>query len=145
MRVVWSCAAAGWLVSATACASASLREPPPDLLGNGVIDVGAGTDGRLEVPDTVSAGVPFIARVSTLGSSTCTFAAPTEVRIRGRYVDLAVLDRSAPPETVCTDDISPIPREVELSLTTRGRMLIRVHGRNLRGERAVTSAEVVVR
>lgn len=111
----------------------------------GVIDTGGGGDRSLAVPDTVAAGAPFTATVTTFGSSSCTRPAGAELEVRGLVAEVVPYDRDATRAQVCTDDLRPFPRDVAVRFAAPGRATVRVRGRDLQGRPAVVEARVVVR
>ena len=111
----------------------------------GVVDVGDGAPGALAVPDTVVAGVPFTATVTTFGSGSCTRPDGAELEVRGSVADIVPYDRDATGPRPCTDDLAPLPRDVRVRFTAPGRALVRVRGRALRGGFADQEVGVVVR
>lgn len=112
----------------------------------GLIDVGGPDDPvqrSLEVPDTVQVGAPFTARVTTYGSGSCIQQDGAEVQRRNETVDVTPYDLRA-TIGVCTDDLAPYPRPVELRFDTPGEATVRVLGRHIDGGWAETERLVQV-
>lgn len=110
----------------------------------GVVDAGGIGVDALIVPDTVRAGVPFTATVSTFGNS-C-------IRPDGAVVDVTALvatitpyDIAPPPESICTADVRAFPRPVTLTLPTSGAGLVRLQGRGFRDTTVTIVDTVTVR
>jgi len=110
----------------------------------GVIESGDGLLPLPILPDTVQAGVPFTATVSTFGSP-CTRPDGTDVQTTGLVADLIPYDLLPPPETVCEASITAFPRSVTLIFTTQGAGLVRLHGSDFKGRPVTQQRPVTVR
>lgn len=98
----------------------------------GIIDIGSDAPlPTLELPETIRSGVPFTATVVTWGSGTCTRPAGAEVRHYEGGVEITPFDRWPVGEAVCTDDLRPYPRSVEIRIDGAGEAVVRVVGRTL--------------
>ncbi len=104
-----------------------LGEPPP---GPGVT-----------APDTVRAGEPFRATVTTVGPSICWTAAGASLELEPAVAVVTPYDHTPEDErTGCGDAVVALPRSVELRFTRAGEAILRVHGRKVVG-REMRSAE----
>jgi hypothetical protein len=100
----------------------------------------------LQVPDTVQAGASFTARVITYGSSSCTRADGADVRVQGSVAEITPYDLHATGNAVCTADLAPFSREVQLRFGAPGTATVRVLGRPVQGAPPqVVERTVVVR
>ena len=98
----------------------------------------------LQVPPTVTAGVPFSITVSTMGSSTCTRAAGMEASLNGLTLDVTPYDSVPTTPIPCTRDLRSFPRSLTHTFNSAGTAMIRVHGKQ--GDRPITyEAQVTVR
>ena len=109
-------------------------------IGTILTDDQAGGLGTLVVPDTVAAGVSFTARVTTFGSSSCTQPDGATVRVAGAVAEITPYDRRA-TGGVCTADIHPFPRDVQLRFASPGPAVVRVRG----SHSAMVERTVIVR
>ncbi|HEV2148514.1 MAG TPA: hypothetical protein VGR37_14015 [Longimicrobiaceae bacterium] len=99
----------------------------------------------LVAPDTVQAGVPFTATVTTIGPSICWKADGAEVRAEAAAAVVTPYDLTAESEEVaCGSALVTLPREVELRFTQRGQAVIRVTGRKVVGQDIQGGSQVTV-
>jgi hypothetical protein len=110
----------------------------------GVIDPGGMPVPSYQAPDTVQAGAQFQVHVTTYGSSTCTRADGAEVRrLSGTVAEITPYDRQ-PLSGICTSDLVPFPRTVDVRFDEAGEALIRIVGRSFQGTAEFEKTVVVV-
>ena len=97
----------------------------------------------VEAPDTVTAGVAFDVTVNTFGSSSCVRAERLDVEVLGRVARLTPYDRIAPPNSVCTPDLSAHPHTAPVTFPSPGAATLEVLGRTAAGDTVVRRAVVV--
>lgn len=83
----------------------------------------------LSAPDTVDAGVPFAATVTTTGLNGCWNEAGANVEESGNRIDITPFDRTG--AGLCTQEIVSLPREITLRFDEAGTGVIRVSGRRI--------------
>jgi hypothetical protein len=111
----------------------------------GLIDIGSNQPTPIELPDTIQGTGPRSVVVRTWGSSSCTRPAGADVEQGDDYTAvIRPYDRVA-IRGICTDDLAPHPRDVEIVFDRAGTWSVRVIGRGPDGEEAVFEAPVVVR
>ena len=98
----------------------------------------------LQLPPTVTAGVPFNITVSTLGSSSCTRTAGMDASISGLTLDVTPYDSVPTTPIPCTRDLRAFPRSITHTFNTAGTATIRVHGRQA-DRPIIFEAQVTVR
>lgn len=104
------------------------------------------TSQALAIPDTVTVGASFTARVTTFGSGTCTRADGATVQVAGSLAEISPFDRDVVGGPgVCTDDLRSFPRDVQLRLMVPGEALVRVRGTNIAGAPATVERRIFVR
>ncbi|HEV2149535.1 MAG TPA: hypothetical protein VGR37_19195 [Longimicrobiaceae bacterium] len=106
----------------------------------------------LTAPDTVRAGVPFTARVTTVGPTVCWSPAGARVEARPAEAVVTPIDHTLENrDTACGDATVELPRDVELAFGRPGEAVLRVTGRRVVGrdlgssERIVLEKRIVVR
>lgn len=82
----------------------------------------------LEVPDSVTAGIPFTVTVATYGSS-CLRPDGAEVSVVGMVAEIIAYDREPRGDIACPDDWRAFPRAVTVVLPTPGAGVVRLQGR----------------
>lgn len=99
----------------------------------GLIDPGFGPNSPSPVvlPDTVTAGVPFTAVVSTYGGTGCVRPDRSNVLTAGLTADITPYDSVYVGPNVCLADLHAYPRPVQLQFSSPGSAQIRVHGRSI--------------
>ncbi len=134
------------LAVAAACSEATMAKQWQRVPGVISISDDRETPWALTIPDTVTAGISFTAQVTTFGSGTCTRADGATVQTAGSVAEIAPfdLDVTSGPG-VCTDDLRPFPRDVQLLLTVPGEALVRVRGTNIFGAPATLERRIFVR
>jgi hypothetical protein len=110
----------------------------------GVIDTGNSLPETLQLPDTVTAGTTFTVVVETYGSSSCTRADGARVEVDGLVAEITPYDRVL-LEGICTDDLAPFPRAVDVRFDEAGEALVRLVGRTIFGDRAEIEGSPIVR
>jgi hypothetical protein len=131
------------LASAVLAGCASMLESREWERVVGVIDPGGMSMPPFQAPDTVQAGVQFQVHVTTYGSSTCTRADGAEVRRpSGAVAEITPYDRQ-PLSGICTSDLAPFPRTVDVRFDEAGEALIRIVGRSFTGTAEFEKAIVV--
>ena len=134
------------LLALAACSSATMAREWERVPGIISIYDDRETPQALVIPDTVTAGVNFTARVTTFGSGSCTRADGATVQITGSVAEITPFDLDAiGGGGVCTDDLRAFPRDVQLLLTVRGEGLVRVRGTNIAGAPATVERRIFVR
>lgn len=110
----------------------------------GVVDPQLSAAQTIELPQVVSAGALFPVVVRTIGSSSCTRVARTDVSVNGLLAEIRPYDSYAPARSACTDDLHFFVHETMLRFTTRGTARVVLHGRRYTGEptRVEVSLEV---
>ena len=83
----------------------------------------------LASPDTVSVGTTFSITVTTFGGSGCIRPDRSDVQVNGSIVDIVARDSIWGGPEPCLPDWHPYPRAVDISLSSSGQYLIRLHGR----------------
>ena len=85
----------------------------------------------LVVPDTVSAGTPFMATITTAGPNGCWRASDVE-RVGGDMeVTLTPYDIAPDPEAICPQAPVLLPRTLELRFDRAGVAVVRLEGRKV--------------
>jgi len=126
----------------TACSSVS----GPDWTRSvGVIEPRLSFMQTLRLPAEVTAGVPFTATVTTLGSSSCTRSDGAETTIDGAGADITPYDLKRTGEVACTDDLGSFPRDVQLTFADAGDVRVRVLGRDFSGAPVAFAITIPVR
>lgn len=101
---------------------------------------------RLEAPDSVEVGQPFVVAVETYGGG-CISHEETEVEFTGEGAEFRPFDRRSIPgkNGTCNDDLAYIPHEATLRFETPGSKEIRIHGRRVSfGEDEVVQIPITV-
>ncbi|HEX8209973.1 MAG TPA: hypothetical protein VF584_07285 [Longimicrobium sp.] len=134
------------LALVAACSSASMATEWRRVPGVISIYDDRETAQALTIPDTVTVGASFTARVTTFGSGSCTRADGATVQIAGSVAEIAPFDLDAVGGGgVCTDDLRAFPRDVQLRLMVPGEALVRVRGTNIFGAPATIERRIIVR
>ena len=107
----------------------------------GMIDNGGLPIEALGVPDTVRAGVPFVATVVTFGSS-CIHPDGVELQLGGALATITPYDSVPSQPPPCLADFRAFPRSFGLVFNAPGAGVVRLQGRGFDGdltlERSVT-------
>lgn len=104
-----------------------------------------GGESRLQAPDTVQAGVPFTATVTTIGPSSCWRADGATVQPGASLAVITPYDLTAESADVaCAQVIVELPRKVEVTFTARGQATLRVVGRRVVGQDFQQGTQVTV-
>lgn len=99
----------------------------------------------ITAPDTVEAGVPFTATITTLGLDSCWKPAGAEVELSASLATVTPYDSPPAGEgLVCAQAITELPRSVELRFTRSGDATIRVVGRRVVGSDLQHASKVTV-
>lgn len=118
-----------WVQDASNLRSASLQHP----------------DHMVVAPDTVQAGVPFTASVTTLGPTSCWRADGAQVQAGASLAVVTPYDHTDEGEGIaCATMVVDLPRTVELSFSARGEAVLRVVGRRVVGQNFDQATEMVV-
>jgi hypothetical protein len=100
----------------------------------GLVDNGGIALDPLIVPDTVRAGIPFTATVSTFGSTNCIRPDRSRVQGSGLQADITPFDSVWSGSPPCLPGWQGYPRSIELTFATPGKALVRLHGRGFTGD-----------
>lgn len=139
--------------SATACDMATEPETPRIVgiiawesgargsLASAAALAGSEPEARIAAPDTVQAGVPFQAVVTTVGLAGCWREAGSETEAHPALAVVTPYDYAPNmqkgTDIACTGDLKELPRAVEVRFTEPGTAILRVSGRKLVGDNYV--------
>jgi hypothetical protein len=87
----------------------------------------SGVEAQVQVPATVRAGVPFLVRAVSWGS-TCRRPAPAKVTTTGRRTEVLVFVRE-PINGVCNRALGAIEHNIQLVIHERGTATVAFQGR----------------
>jgi len=130
-------------VLAAACVNKGVFDPGWDRQV-GAVDPALSSIQMLSAPTQAAANVPFTVTVRTLGSSSCTRAADTDVVVNGLDVDITPYDEYARNLPACTTDIHPFEHQAQVTVTTPGQARIRLHARTLDDQPMTYDATVTI-
>jgi hypothetical protein len=145
----------------TAAACNSITAPGPNGRQLGILEwqttaaAALGSAGNemqeqvLSAPDTVAAGVPFVATVTTIGASGCWQADGATTKMAAQQATITPYDFvrthfSDGTPAVCTTALVSLPRTVTITFTTKGEATIRVEGRVVRNGDLTSTQPVAV-
>jgi hypothetical protein len=137
----FSRAAAAALLAASAC---NPMAPPTNVRAvAGILELSPYDPPRIEIPETARAGQAFTVRVTTYGAG-CTEPARMDVELDGLAADLQPLDYAPRDESLpCTRQLRLHPHESVLLFAQPGTATVRIHGRRMPGDEAITLTRTV--
>jgi len=117
------------VVGLIALHSCTIGTEPGAQRGLGLVIEGEPPMTSLIAPSTVQAGAPFQVTASTFGSSTCTKPHGYQLDVLAGRVAVRLYDLTAPPQTICTDDLRGFARILILRFDMPGTSQVAVIGR----------------
>jgi hypothetical protein len=106
----------------------------------GLIDTAGAELDPLIVPDTIRAGVAFIATVTTFGNTGCIRPDRSQVRASGLQADITPYDSARSGLPPCLAGWEAYSRSVDLVFATPGAARVRLHGRGFTGDLTLEKA-----
>lgn len=98
----------------------------------------------ITAPDTVDAGVPFEATITTIGSNGCWREAGAEIELNGNLAVVVPHDYTSEDQAGCTQALVQLPRSVEIRFAQPGEATLRVKGRKVVGGNHENATPVTV-
>jgi hypothetical protein len=127
-----------------ACVACSDSSGPNEYLVVGAISGYDTDDPQFEIPDTVTAGVPFTATVHTYGDG-CNRVGPTEVETDSLGLVITPYDHAGVGTGNCPTYLQVMAHEVSLVFSTPGPATVRVRGVDIADEPVEFSRSTWVR
>ena len=93
-------------------------------------------EGRIEAPETVTAGEPFEVTFITIGANGCWEPAGTDLEVDGLTARATAYDRTEEEGQACTMVLLELPRTETLQFDEPGEGTIRLEGRRVEGDAA---------
>lgn len=112
------------------CTSATA---PDWTRGLGLLLEGTPPMTSLIAPSAVHPGVSFAVTASSFGSGSCTEADGYQLDAGAARAEIRLYDKSAPPQSICTEDLRSFPRELLLRFEQPGTVEVVVIGRDYAG------------
>lgn len=154
------------ITAAAVLGACSSSTAPGDSRVMGILEVQFGAEGSLapsaasdassrtviSAPDSVEAGVPFTATITTIGLSGCWEAAGEDIELDRNLAVVVPYDLDGMREGVaCTGSLIELPHPVEIRFAEPGEATLRVRGRKVfkeniqRADTVVVEKRIVVR
>lgn len=111
----------------------------------GVVDPALSSVQMISAPTQANVNTAFTVTVRTLGSSSCTRVAETEVAVSGLNVDITPYDEYTRSVPVCTTDLRAFEHQARVTVGTAGEARIRLHARTLAGAAFTHDVPVTIR
>lgn len=133
-----------WMIPVAIVSACSLLADPQGRRVVGIVG-GSPPDGSSQVitaPDTIQAGIPFTATITTFAPYNCWRAAGADIDLRGNLAVVIPYDFDPRSDDFhCPDMEGVVPRPVEIRFAEPGEATLRVRGREAQNSNILINVE----